>query len=292
MRLPYNYFRPAPRHALAAVLTALAAPAMACPDAAAVEAFLAARAEGRPAAALVAVDAPMADAYCAQRMLTEARLATLGPIVGYKAGLTSAPAQAAFGFREPVLAPLHASMLLDDGAEVTVADGVRPLFEADLLVVIADAAINAATTPEQAVAHIAGVRPFMELPDLAVGPDVKLSGPVLVAGGVGASKGVAGDLVAIPADAAGVKMLGGFTARVLDGAGTELSSAPGAAVLGHPLNSVIWVARTLAAQGKALKPGDLVSVGALGPLHPMKPGAARVVYEGLPGDPSVGAVFR
>lgn len=276
----------------AAALAAFAAPALACPDDAAITAFLAARAEARPAQALVASDATMADAFCAQAMLTEARLESLGPVVGYKAGLTSDAAQAAFGVSEPVFAPLHATMILADGAEIALADGVRPLFEADLLVVIADAAINEAKTPEEAIAHIAGVRPFIETPDIAVGKDVKLTGPVLVAGASGAWKGVAGDLVVLPADASGVAMLDAFTARLLDGQGEELSAAPGSAVLGHPLNVVIWVARTLAAQGGALKPGDLVSVGSFGPLFPMKPGAARVIYEGLPGDPTVSAVFR
>jgi 2-keto-4-pentenoate hydratase len=49
----------------------------------------------------------------------------------------------------------------------------------------------------------------------------------------------------------------------------------------------------LAKEGKALKKGDLISVGSFSKLLPPKPGmSVRVVYDGLPGNPSVSVNFR
>jgi 2-keto-4-pentenoate hydratase len=271
-----------------------AAPVMAaCPDGEAIEAYLAARAAAEPAEPLVEADAPLEDALCAQERLVERLSQDLGPVVGYKAGLTSPAAQEAFGVSEPVLGTLLEGMLLEDGATVVAGEGVRPLFEADLIVEVGNAAINDATSPEEALPHIAGVRPFLETPDLAVAQEIKLTGPRLTATNVGAWHGIMGDLIELPEGRSGLMMLERFSARLTDVGGAELSSAPGAAVLGHPLNAVIWVADMLERQGRRLEPGDLVSVGSIGPLHPMKAGVdVTVTYEGLPGDPVLKASFR
>lgn len=279
---------------LASLLVLSGAAQAACPDDAAIDAFLAARASAAPTPPPVAAGGSMADALCAQDKIV-ARLETdLGPVVGYKAGLTSPRSQEAFGVSEPVLGTLLEGMILTGEVTARPAEAVRALFEADLIVEIADAAVNEATTPEEVLAHIAGIRPFLELPALVVGKDDKLDGPAITSINVGAWKGVMGDLIEIPQGEEGVAMLADFTAKLTNEAtGETLSEAPGKAVLGHPLNAVTWIAGALKAQGKALKPGDLVSVGSIGPLHPMKPGlSVTLTYEGLPGTPKLGARFE
>ncbi|WP_428698369.1 2-keto-4-pentenoate hydratase [Stappia sp.] len=273
----------------------VSAPAFAaCPDDAAIDAFLAERAAARPTTAPVAAGGSIADALCAQEKIVARLSADLGPVVGYKAGLTSPKSQEIFGVSEPVFGTLLKGMILEPGASVSPSDAVRALYEADLIVEISDAAVNEASTPEEVLASIAGVRPFLELPALVVGKDEKLDGAAITSINVGAWRGVMGELIVLPQGAEGVAMLAGFTARLTDDAtGETLSAAPGKAVLGHPLNAVTWIAGVLKAQGKALKPGDLVSVGSIGPLHPMKPGmSVTLAYEGLPGTPKIGASFK
>jgi 2-keto-4-pentenoate hydratase len=273
----------------------VSAPAFAaCPDDAAIEAFLAERATARPTTAPVAAGGSIADALCAQEKIVARLSADLGPVIGYKAGLTSPKSQEIFGVSEPVFGTLLKGMILEPGASVSPSDAVRALYEADLIVEISDAAVNEASTPEEVLASIAGVRPFLELPALVVGKDEKLDGAAITSINVGAWRGVMGELIVLPQGAEGVAMLAGFTARLTDDAtGETLSAAPGKAVLGHPLNAVTWIAGVLKAQGKALKPGDLVSVGSIGPLHPMKPGmSVTLAYEGLPGTPKIGASFK
>lgn len=277
--------------AAAALLPAIAFAG--CPDQATIDAFLADRAAARPAASPLPEGATLEDGLCAQAMVVKGLIPALGPVVGYKAALTSPRAQEMFGVTEPVLGTLLQGMLIENDAVVRPAEAARPLFEADLVVEIADAAVGEATVPEEVLPHIRGVRPFLELPALVLDPGVKIDGPILTAVNGGAWKGVLGDLVAVPEGQAGIDMLAGFTARLTDASGAELSAAPGSAVLGHPLNAVIWVADMLEKQGGELKAGDLVSVGSLGPLHPMKAGMRiTVTYEGLPGSPSLSARFE
>jgi 2-oxo-hept-3-ene-1,7-dioate hydratase len=275
------------RHALLAAAL-LASPSVfgACPGDGAVEAFLVSR-EARVPAAALAVDGSMEDALCAQAKIVARLSARLGPAVGYKVGLTSTPAQQRFGVSEPVRGVLLRGMLLEDGAAVPAAWGARPVFEADLVVVVADDGVNGASTPAEVLDHLSAVRPFIELPDLTYGTDQPLTGVTITAMNVGARLGVLG--APIPAAPALLEALAAMSVRVTDQDGAELLAAPGAAVLGHPLNSVLW----LVSKGVRLRPGDLVSVGAFGPMLPPKPGmTATVTYAGLPGDPSVSVRFR
>lgn len=282
------------RIAFALAAFAFAAPAFAdCPEPAAIDAFLAGRAAAEPVAPPVPVGGALEDGLCAQKMIVERLTPALGPVVGWKAGLTSPKAQEAFGVTEPVIGTLLEGMMLESGATVRPAEAIRPLFEADLIVEIADSGIMDAKTPEEALAHIRGVRPFLELPALVVAAEQKFDGAAITSINVGAWKGVLGPLVAVPQGAEGVAMLADMKAKLTDQTGAVLSEAPGAAALGNPLNAVIWVAEALRREGGTLEPGALVSVGSIGPLMPMKPGmTVTLSYEGLPGAAPVTAVFE
>jgi 2-keto-4-pentenoate hydratase len=84
-----------------------------------------------------------------------------------------------------------------------------------------------------------------------------------------------------------------MTVRLLDLDGKELDSAKGSAILGHPLNAVLWLVKDLNDSGIALKKGDLLSLGSFSRLLPPKPGTgATLVYEGLPGNPTATVRFR
>ena len=59
--------------------------------------------------------------------------------------------------------------------------------------------------------------------------------------------------------------------------GTESNKGTGAAVLGHPLNSLLWMHNALRANGSGLKVGDWVSTGTC--LGVIKPVAGEVTIE-------------
>lgn len=230
----------------------------------------------------------MEDALCTQGKLVDALSEKWGPVIGYKAGLTSDAAQDRFGVTEPVMGVLYRDMMEEDGA--TVANwGSRPLFEADLILVVGDEAINEATDSTQVMQHVSAIHPFIELPDLAYAEGEPVTGVTLTAMGVAAKKGVLGAEIAVEDAQATHDALGAMQVQLSAADGGVLADVPGASVLGHPANAVIW----LLSKGVTLKPGDMVSVGSFGPLVPPAKGkgGASVQYIGLPGDPSVSVTF-
>ncbi len=234
--------------------------------------------------------ASLEEAYRIQDAFVERLAVPLGPVVGYKVGLTSKPVQKKFGIDHPLRGQLLEKMLLKSGAEVLARFGARPIAEADLLVRVRDAGINEARTIAEVWEHLDAVIPFIELPDLLVRKGDPLTAPVITAINVGARLGVTG--AAIPTERIAAGDLAAMTVHVYQG-DEEVMAVPGKAILGHPLNAVLWLVQDLKADGKRLKPGDLVSLGSLGrPLLP-KPGTElRVVYEGLFGNQEVSVRFR
>ena len=233
------------------------------------------------------------DGECSRAKVNRFLAQQLGArVVGYKAGLTNPAVQKRFSASAPVWGVLYEPMLLKDGVTVDANFGARPLFEADMLVRVADAGINQARTPEQVLRHIDQVIPFIELPDLVVQAPPKLNGAAIAAINVGARLGVVGapiDVQRTPAFSDALRDM----VVVVKGDGVELDKGKGSDVLEHPLNAVTWLVQDLAREGLALKKGDLISLGSFSKLMPPKPGLdVEVIYQGLPGNPAVKVRFR
>lgn len=238
-------------------------------------------------------DLSMQDAQCGQRRLVQKLELALGPVVGYKAGLTNPGVQKRFGVSAPLRGALLQRMLLKEGDDVPAQFGARPVFEADLLVIVKDAEIHRARTHLAALRSLSLVVPFIELPDLVLAKSEKLTAPLIVFINVGARLGVTGKGVPVEATTEFAERLAKMRVRVTDQAGKELASAPGSAILGHPLNAVLWLVRDLERSGIKLKAGDVLSLGSFTPPMPPHAGLAVTVrYEGLPGNPRVSVRFR
>ncbi|UWQ79568.1 hydratase [Leisingera sp. S132] len=275
---------------LAACSLAFTAPAAlaACATDAEIAAFVESYLAKTPAQAL-SPGGSIEDALCSQSKLAAALEPHMGPFIGYKAGLTSKPAQERFGATEPVRGLLYRNMMLENGAKLDAPWGAIPMVEADLVLVVADEAINTAATPEEALAHISAIRPFIELPDLTLAKGQPFTAETITAMGVGTRLGVLGAPVAVEDPAAMARMLEEMSVTMRDAAGGVLVQAPGRAVLGNPVNAALW----LRSKGVVFKPGDLISVGSFGPLFPPRAGkgGVSVTYEGLPGNPVVEVFF-
>jgi 2-keto-4-pentenoate hydratase len=267
---------------LAALLGTM--PALAAEDCAGIAARAAAAWRAKSTVSgLAGIDA--ATAACVQKTLVRELAPDAGTPVGYKVGLTGKAMQERLGVDHPVSGVLLSGMLLTPGAKVPAGFAARPLVEADLIAVIGDAGVNQAKTPAEVLAHLSAIRPFIELADLALAPDEKPSAASIAAINVGARLGVLGEPIAIEPGFA--ERLATMQVSLTDGSGKVLAEAPGAAILGHPLNAVIWLAQDLAARGEALRPGQLVSLGSFGPpAQPVPGGTVTVRYDGLSAAPA------
>src|SRR5262245_1418897 len=73
----------------------------------------------------------------------------------------------------------------------------------------------------------------------------------------------------------------------------QLGSAHGDALMGHPLNVVMWMAKNIKKDGVTLKPGELLDLGGYLVPGPMQPGSTvRVKYVGFPGEPTLTVKFQ
>ncbi|MBD2543759.1 2-keto-4-pentenoate hydratase [Planktothricoides raciborskii] len=213
---------------------------------------------------------------------------TLGNPVGYKAALTSAPAQEKFGVSQPLLGVLLEKMLLPNGAVLPANFGARPMTEGDLIVRVGSDAINQAKTMSEALASLDAVIPFIEVPDLVYGSEVKMDVYAIAAINIGARYGILGEPIPLTNNQDWQTSLAAIRLEIIDENGTTLATGNSSALLGHPLSVVLWIKDTLKAQGKQLKKGDLLSLGTITPLIPVKPNSTiRAKYIGLdPFDPN------
>ncbi len=234
-----------------------------------------------------------ADAACTRAKFNSFLAQQTGAkVAGYKAGLTNPAVQKRFNATAPVWGVLYEPMLLKDGASVEAAFGARPVFEADLLVRVADPRLHQAKTPEQVLQYIDQVIPAIELPDLMVEAPAKLNGAAVGAINVAARYFVTGTPIPVQRTPEFAAALASMKVVVM-GNMEDLDSGRGSDVLEHPLNAVIWLAQDLQRHGITLKKGDLLSVGSFSKLMPPKPGLkVEVQYQGLPENPTVKLSFK
>ncbi len=218
-----------------------------------------------------------------QRMVVLSLRPRWGEVVGYKAALTSPAARQRFGIEEPVLGVLMENMFTTTGSTIDLDSGVRLVLEADLMVRIGSDAINGATTEIEALAALDEVIPYVEIPDLMFAPDVELTAADVVAINAGARIGVVGTPVSVAELPNREDALSSIAVTVIDADGNTRIAGDGSMLLGNPLRAVLWIRDRLAQRGIALKSGDLLSLGSMGPPLILDRGLARVTatYDGL-----------
>ena len=205
-----------------------------------------------------------------------------GPVIGYKAGLTNTAVQKKFGVSHPLRGTLLEKMLLKNRTTIDGKFGVTPLHEGDLILRVSDDLINQARTKEEVIKYIDAAIPFIELPDIIFSKDVKINGPALAAINVAARYGIMGDPIPIGPSPEWMERLRNFKLQIIDENEIVLSEGTGSNLLDHPLNIVLWIIDSLKAEGKRLKKGDLLSLGSITELMPVRPGTTvRAIYTGL-----------
>jgi 2-keto-4-pentenoate hydratase len=224
-----------------------------------------------------------ADGYAVQEIGTRRALEEGRRLIGRKAGVTNPLLQRQFGIDQPTYGMLFADMSYLDGLPVPLERFLQPLAEAEVALVFGHDLVGGPFTVADVIRAVEFALPAIEIADSRVA-DWDISAADTIADNASAGAFVLGStpvsLMGLDLYTAGMTMTRG---------GEEVSSGSGAACLGNPLNVAVWLAGALGRTDHALRAGDVVLTGALGPVVPVGPGDAfEARIEGLG---SVRAVF-
>jgi 2-keto-4-pentenoate hydratase len=202
--------------------------------------------------------ATIADAYDIQERFVTLLRGQHGDPVGYKVGLTSAAMQTFCEIDHPIAGVVLASRLLRSGASVRRADFGRLGLEFEIAVRLKSdvPATGVPCTAETIAPHIGGVCAAIEVVDDRNADYASLDVLSLVADNSWNAGIVLSDFATTWPDLADVA---GRATRD----GVAIGEGHGRDILGHPFNSVAWLATQLASRGAGLKAGQVVMTGAV-----------------------------
>jgi len=209
-------------------------------------------------------------AYRIQLGLIARRAAAGEPQIGWKVGLTAKPIQEQFGFHEPVFGCVLERVA--SGEVFPAGSLIQPGFESELCMVMArDLAPGADLAAARAA--VGAVHPALEI--------IETRGPftaqiaLALADNAQQKTCVLGPAVPLPASPEAVAC----TVRIND---SIVAAGTGDAVLGNPLNSLVWLATKLAEYGRTLRAGEMVMTGSFTRQFPIAPGdRIAVTFSGV-----------
>jgi len=221
-------------------------------------------------------------AYRVQELNTRIWLREGRRIAGRKVGLTAKSVQVQLGVDEPDFGILFADMQVRDGAKVEHRL-LQPRIEGEIVLVMGADITDPDIGPEAFAAAVARLHPALEIVDSRVA-GWRITIVDTVADNASAGLFVLGES---GVDPAGIDVTGCTMRMTADG--RPVAEGKGAACMGSPYNSGLWLARKMIEVGRPLLAGDIVLSGALAPMRDVEPG---VRYEArIDGIGSVSARF-
>lgn len=210
-------------------------------------------------------------AYAVQEIVTERALAAGRRLVGRKIGLTSAAVQEQLGVDQPDYGMLFADMDAPQGLPVETGSVLQPRIEAEIAFCMKHDLDDERLTTADILSGVEYVVAALEI----VGSRIEnwdISIVDTIADNASSGLFVLGDTPRpIGAfDMRGCKME--MTRTAAGGAPETVSTGSGAACLGSPVTSTLWLAKIMARNGRPLRKGDIVLSGALGAMTPVAPG--------------------
>lgn len=206
-------------------------------------------------------------AYAIQQINVDARLAAGERVVGRKIGLTAAAVQAQLGVNQPDFGTLLNGMNYGDSEPIPWRTLQQPKIEAEIAFVLGRDLAQERPCQADVLQAIDYVQPALEIVGSRIA-DWNIRFVDTVADNASASAFVLGGQPVRLATAGDLRHCGMALMR----RGEPVSTGAGAACLGHPINAVTWLARTMAEMGTPLRAGDVILSGALGPMVAVQPG--------------------
>lgn len=210
-------------------------------------------------------------AYQIADFYVEELLKTQGSVAGYKVG-TFAPGDydngPVDGLSGPVTAVMFSKGTHESGTHISVDCCNMSFVEADFAAVVKSSAINDATTDHEVLAALSGFRPFIEMPDI-LQPVVGGTNVSGIATNYDFKNAIIGDLIETVANAEWVERLNNFSFQMTNETGEILAEGLIKDAY-EPLYRVRRLRDQLLKRGKTLKEGDLLSLGNMGAIRPLK----------------------
>lgn len=200
-------------------------------------------------------DMTVQEAYRIQEELVAIKLEQGKRIIGPKMGLTSQAKMKQMGVEEPIYGYVFDYMIVPEGGAIQMSELIHPKVEAEIAFIMGKDVQGPGITGAQVLAATEYVLPALEIIDSRY-ENFKFTLPDVIADNASSSRVVLGNRLTKPGD------------MELDLVGVTLSIngeikdlGAGAAVVGHPANSVAMLANMLARKGEKIKAGDIILTG-------------------------------
>ena len=203
------------------------------------------------------------DAYEIQRSSIERRLERGERRVGVKMGFTSRAKMQQMGLADVIWGRLTDAMQVEEGGNVERSRFVHPRVEPELAFLLKKPLSGNVTGPE-ALAAVEAIAPALEIIDSRY-QDFKFTLPEVIADNASSSGFVIGGWHEPRIDFSNLGLV-----LSIDGRPVQMGST--AALLGHPLRSLVAAARLSAAAGEPLQAGWIVLAGGATPAEWIRPG--------------------
>lgn len=203
----------------------------------------------------------MDDAYAVQQAIYRSKLASGRSVVGWKIGLTSKAMQQALNIDIPDSGILFDDMVFAHGGTIPVGRFIQPRIEAEIAFVMKDAIGSDAVSREDVIQATDYVAPSLEILDTRIQRQDPATGQLRsvfdTIGDNAANAGVVLGEERHPVDAFDLRWVGALVSRN----GEIEETGLGAGVLNDPVQSVVWLARRMAAYGQKIEAGQVILSG-------------------------------
>lgn len=192
------------------------------------------------------------DAYAIQRASIARRLSRGERRIGMKMGFTSRAKMKQMGVSDMICGQLTDAMLVEEGGATSLRKYVHPRVEPEVAFLLGEPLHGKVTLP-QAMAAVEGIAPAMEIIDSRY-QDFRFSLTDVVADNSSSSGLVVGSWRRPDTDFSNLGLIVSFNGHAQIFGST-------AAILGHPLRSLVAAARFAEACGDRLEAGSIVLAG-------------------------------
>ncbi|MEC8955664.1 MAG: hypothetical protein VYC67_03565 [Pseudomonadota bacterium] len=240
----------------------------------------------KPIAAISVDQLSEENAYKIADYYVEEQLKTRGAIAGYKIGTFKkgiydhGPVD---GLSGPITAVMFSNGIHQSGSHISVDCCNMSFVEADFGAVVKSDAINNAKSDLEILAALSGFIPFIEMPDI-IQPVEGGSNVSSIATNYDFKNAFIGDLITTEPTVEWISRLNNFTFTMTNETGKLLAEGNIKNAY-EPLYRVRNIRNRLLLRGRPLKAGDILSLGNMGAIRPLKENlyfdaSVRPVFEG------------